>query len=195
VRPALALLLAACLLGGCSPFAGPTAPSGPSSTATPTSTSTSTSTAAAVARAQRTHEYSSGPPPAQHGAPQQSPTAAIRTFAAAYINWNAGTVAADMRLLAAASVDQARSAMQLAAAHVAQDYELARGGIANAGTVEAIAPLAGGKDQYVVVTRERTTATSDTAYAGLGAAWHLTVATVSRVAPRLWVLSGWQPES
>ena len=33
--------------------------------------------------------------------------------------------------------------MQLAAAQTANDYELRRGGIANGGSVEAVAPLAG----------------------------------------------------
>ena len=33
--------------------------------------------------------------------------------------------------------------MALAAAQTAGDYELQRGGIANSGTVEAVAPLAG----------------------------------------------------
>jgi hypothetical protein len=84
--------------------------------------------------------------------------------------------------------------MQLAAANTARDYELRRGGIANSGTVEAIAPRSGSRDEYVVVTQERTTATNTTAYQGLRPAWHVTVATVTRVGPG-WVLSGWQPES
>jgi hypothetical protein len=116
-------------------------------------------------------------------------------FATAYINWDAQTVATDMRVLAAVSIGQARAAMQLAAANTAGDYELRRGGIANSGMVEAIAALAGGQDQYVVVTRERTTATNSTAYQGLRPAWHVTLATVSRDRTGQWVLSGWQPQS
>ena len=100
-----------------------------------------------------------------------------------------------MRALAAQSVGQARSAMQLAAAGTAGDYELQRGGVANQGTVEAVAPLAGRRDQYVVVTLEATTATNTTAYEGLLPAWHVTLATVAEQAPGQWVLSGWQPES
>ena len=102
----------------------------------------------AVGQAQATHEYASPPPP--------PPTAirATRAFVTAYINWNAQTVSADMRTLAGASVGQARAAMTLAAAQTAGDYELERGGIANSGQVEAVAPLSGHRDEYVVVTRE-----------------------------------------
>jgi sarcosine oxidase gamma subunit len=100
-----------------------------------------------------------------------------------------------MRQLAAGSVGQARSAMQLAAAQTANDYELQRGGIANHGTVEAVAPLRGSGDRYVVVTRETTTAALSSAYQGLRPAWHVAVATVSALGPGRWVVSGWQPES
>jgi len=152
--------------------------------------------AAKLAQAQATHEYPSGPAPAQSAADRSSTAlAAVREFATAYINWNAQTVAADLRSLAAQSVGQARSAMQLAAAQTAGDYELQRGGIANSGTVEAIAPLTGHADQYVVVTREATTATNTTAYAGLLPAWHLAIATVVRMASGGWALTGWQPEN
>jgi hypothetical protein len=100
-----------------------------------------------------------------------------------------------MSVLARASIGQARSAMALAAAQTAGDYELQRGGVSNQGTVEAVAPLAGHRDEYVVVTRELTTATNTTVYQGLQPAWHVTVATVTQLAPGRWVLSGWQPES
>jgi len=120
---------------------------------------------------------------------------AIRRFATAYINWNAQTIAADMRALAAESIGQARSAAQLAAADTAQDYELRNAGIANSGTVEAIAPLSSQRDRYAVVTLERTTATNTTSYQGLRPAWHVALATVTELAPGRWVLSGWQPES
>jgi hypothetical protein len=120
---------------------------------------------------------------------------AIREFATAYINWNAATVAARMRVLAAQSVGQARSAMALAAAQTAGDYELQQGGIANSGTVEAVAPLFGRPRQYVVATRETTTSADTDAYQGLRPAWHLTLATVTRLASGQWVLSGWQPEN
>ncbi|MHB8657043.1 MAG: hypothetical protein ACYC91_03670 [Solirubrobacteraceae bacterium] len=119
---------------------------------------------------------------------------ALRAFATNYINWTAATVTEQLRALAAASVGQARSAMELAASGTAGDYELRHGQIANRGTVEAIAPLTG-QGRYAVITRERTTAAASDAYQGLRPAWHVTVATVVRLASGGWVVSGWQPES
>jgi hypothetical protein len=84
--------------------------------------------------------------------------------------------------------------MSLAAAETAHDYELHRGGIANSGVVEAVAPVRDAANQYAVVTRERTTATNTSAYRGLQPAWHVSLATVTRVSGGLWVLSAWQPE-
>jgi hypothetical protein len=121
--------------------------------------------------------------------------AAIRNFAAAYINWNAQTVSGDMTTLAARSVGQARSALQLAAAQTAGDYELKRGGVANHGTVEVVAPLPSGHEQYVVVTRETTTATNTNLYQGLRPAWHVAIATVREIRQGVWALSSWRPES
>jgi hypothetical protein len=150
----------------------------------------------AVARADATHEYRSKPPPPQT-ATGAAPTAiqAIRAFVTAYINWTAPTVSADMRSLAERSTGQARAAMTLAAAETAGDYELRRGGIANTGVVEAVAPLSGHRDQYVVVTRESTNATNTTVYQGLGPAWHVALATVQQLPGGGWALSDWQPET
>jgi hypothetical protein len=148
------------------------------------------------AQAQATHEYPSPPPPRQTAADATSTAAqAIRSFATAYINWTAQTVARDMASLAAQSVGQARSAMALAAVETADDYELQQGGIANHGTVEAVAPLLGQPNRYVVVTLESTSATNTTAYRGLRPAWHLALAIVTEQAPGQWVVSGWQPVS
>jgi hypothetical protein len=145
--------------------------------------------------ARTTHEYPSPRPPRESvSARSVSATRAVRAFATAYINWSADTVAADMRALAGRSVGQARSALELAAAQTASDYELQRGGIANSGTVETVAPLPGASRRYVVVTRESTTATNTTAYDGLRAAWHVALATVTRVRDG-WVVSGWAPQS
>jgi hypothetical protein len=149
-----------------------------------------------LARAEATHEYPSPPPPPETAAGATSTAAqAVRAFATAYINWTAQTVAGDMASLAAHSVGQARSAMTLAAAETADDYELQRGGIANQGTVQAVAPRPGKPDQFVVVTLESTSATNTTAYRGLRPAWHVALATVTEQAPGQWVLSGWQPET
>jgi hypothetical protein len=179
---AVCSIAATVALAGCAPLAVPRPPQPRDSR---------------LAQAQATHEYPSPAPPPEsaHGS---SPSAipAIRSFAAAYINWTAQTVSADMQSLAAQSVGQARSALELVAAQTADDYELRRGGIANSGSVEAVAPVFGHRDQYVVVTRERTTATNTTLYQGLRPAWHLALATVVQLAPgERWVLTGWQPES
>jgi hypothetical protein len=155
-----------------------------------------TATERAVRQAEHTHEYPSPPSPSERakaGAP--SPVAAIRAFVTVYINWSFQTVAVQLRALAEQSVGQARAATALAAAQTANDYELTRGGVSNQGKVEAIAPLAEHPNQYVVVTRELTTATDTTVYQGLRPAWHLALATVSRLGDGRWVLSGWQPET
>jgi hypothetical protein len=176
-----AWLLACALLGGCSLGA-------PGAQTTPPSSQ--------VAQAETAHEYPSPPPPRETATGDgPAPIAAIESFASQYINWQADTIVAQLRSLAAQSVGQARSAMQLAAAQTEQDYELRRGGVANSGKVEAVALLAGRRDQYVVVTREQTTATATTAYAGLRPAWHVSVATVVQLTPGRWVISRWQPET
>jgi hypothetical protein len=100
-----------------------------------------------------------------------------------------------MLALARRSVGQARSAMELAAAQTASDYELQRGGIANRGVVEAVSPLRAGQGRWVVVTEEQTTATATNAYQGLQPAWHITVVTVTEPTAGRWVISGWQPEN
>ncbi|MGH2927139.1 MAG: hypothetical protein ACRDL8_02940, partial [Solirubrobacteraceae bacterium] len=110
-------------------------------------------------------------------------------------NWTAATVSQRLQALADVSVGQARSAMELAAGETARDYELRHGGIANQGVVEAVAPVRGSADRYAVVTRERTTASNSSAYRGLRPAWHVSLATVTRIRGGLWVLSAWQPEN
>jgi len=150
---------------------------------------------AAVARAQRTHELPTPAPAQTAPGGWRTPVQAVQVFTDVYINWTAATVATHLRLLAEASIGQARSAMTLAAGQVGRDSDLQRGGIANSGTVEAIAPVTGEHNVYAVVTRERTTATNTTAYRGLVPAWHVTLATVVEVYGHLWTLSGWQPES
>jgi hypothetical protein len=149
----------------------------------------------AAQQTQTTNEVPSPAPPQAAAATAPTAAAAVRRFAGAYINWTAQTVAADMRTLAAESVGQARSVMQLAAAQTAGDYELQQGGIANSGAVEAVSLLPGSRTRYVVVTRERTTAKSSSAYQGLRPAWHVAIATVVATSAGGWALSGWQPQS
>jgi hypothetical protein len=176
-------MLACLALSGCARLAPPP--------------STTTTTGSSLDVAQATHEYQAASRPPRERAAGGRPTAAaaILAFASAYINWTAATVARDMLALATESVGQARSATELAAAQVSSDYELRRGGIANSGTVEAVAPLAGRGCRYAVVTRERTTATNTDAYVGLAPAWHVAVASAEQLAPGRWVVSGWQPEN
>ena len=197
ILPAIGCLLAVACLAACSALKfNPGALPVPSSTTSPAPKGRAGSTAAAkLIQAQRTHEY---PAPGQAQTVQGAaagPLQALQAFAAAYVNWSADTVSATMRALAASSVGQARSEMALAAGQTAQDYELRRGGIANSGAVEAIAPVVGRSDEYAVITRERTTATATTAYTGLRPAWHLTLATVTELAAGQWVVSDWQPEN
>jgi len=201
VAPALLAALAGLALAGCG-LAGCGLGAGPASTGTATRTATGTATRAAaagaaakLARAQRTHEYPTPVPRQRVIGGWRSAVQAVQVFATTYINWSAGTVSPRLRALAEVSVGQARSAMSLAAAQTAHDYELQRGGIANSGVVEAIAPVLDQPDQYAVVTRETTTATRTTAYQGLTPAWHVALATVTRVQGGLWVLSAWQPEN
>lgn len=144
---------------------------------------------------QTTNEVPSPAPPQVAVAAAPTAVAAIRHFADAYINWTPQTVAADMRALADESVGQARSAMQLAAAQTAGDYELQHGGIANSGSVEAVSLLPGARTRYVVVTRETTTATSTDTYQGLAPAWHVAIATVVQTPAGRWAVATWQPQS
>jgi hypothetical protein len=185
--------IAAAVVAGCgtSASAGPR----PASAARTAATATAARIRATVARAQRTHEIPT-PAPAQTAlGGWRSPVQAVQVFAQEYINWTAATVAAHLRVLAQAGVGQARSAMTLAAAQVSHDSSLTLGGIANSGTVEAIAPVTGERNVYAVVTRERTTATNTSAYQGLRPGWHVTLATVTEVDGWLWTISGWQPEN
>lgn len=150
----------------------------------------------AIALAQARHQYPAPPPPPERAAAASSTAAsAVRDFASAYINWEAGTVSSDLRRLAQRSIGEARAAMELAAAQTASDYELRADGIANHGEVEAVARLPGHPDEYVVVTREQTTATGTSAYEGLAPAWHVALASVAELGPGAYAVSAWQPQS
>ncbi|MGI8428129.1 MAG: hypothetical protein ACR2OB_02240 [Solirubrobacteraceae bacterium] len=197
-RAVIGLASACAALAGCAatastPHPPTTSTPHPATASTPHPPTTKTSP---LAQAQASHEYRSSAPPAEAVAGGASTAEqAIRAFADAYVNWSAPTVSAQMRALAARSVGQARSAVSLAATQTAQDYELQRGGIANRGTVEAVVPLHGARNRYLVVTRERTSATNTTVYQGLRPAWHVALATVTELSPGRWVLNAWQPES
>lgn len=193
-----AAVVAVVMVTGCGlPFAGR---SGAASRASTVSSAAGTGTAASqvratVARAQHTHEIPTPAPAEKVLGGWRSPVQAVQVYAEWYINWTAATVAMHLRTLAGLGMGQARSTMTLAAAQVGKDSALKLGGIANSGTVEAIAPVTGEPDVYAVVTRERTTATNTSAYQGLRPAWHVTLATVTEVFGHLWTISGWQPEN
>jgi hypothetical protein len=195
VRAALTSLVLALLAGGCA-----LAPSGArqsgttAAAAAPTNSPSATARQSAPAVNAGTHEVPTpGPRPTVAGG-WRSPAQAVQGFASYYVNWNYRTVSLHLRALAEVSVGQARSMLSTAAGQVGRDYELRRGQIANRGVVEAIAPVRGHGNEYAVVTRERTTAANTNAYQGLAPAWHVAVATVTRVRG-LWVLSAWQPQS
>jgi hypothetical protein len=198
---ALTAAASALVLGGCGlPFGRASAPARPSTVTTSRGAAAAVTPAArrlraTVARARRTHEIPTPAPPQRAPGGWRSPVQAVQVFAQAYINWTADTVAAHLRVLSQAAIGQARSAMTLAAGQVGRDSSLRLGGIANSGTVEAIAPVTGERNVYAVVTRERTTATNTSAYQGLRPAWHVTLATVTEVDGWLWTISGWEPEN
>lgn len=189
MRSVAALSLVCVLSAGCG-IAAPASTRGGSTVGSrPVRTKSPSANPAAAAPA--------GHRPARQPNPYDSPLAAeaLIAFATEYINWNAHTVAADMRLLASQSIGQAHAAMELAAGEVGRDYELQRGGIANSGRVEGVSPLNEPGGEWVIVTRERTTATASTAYQGLGPEWHVTVARAVELAPGRWAVSLWQPEN
>jgi hypothetical protein len=126
---------------------------------------------------------------------ERSAAQAVVDFATLYINWTAGSLDRQLTDLALASVGQARSEMELTAAQTRADAQLHAAGIENSGVVEAVSPLPGAGEQWVVVTQERTTASNSGAFAGLAPAWHVTIATVTVLASGRSVVSGWQPES
>lgn len=193
---AVALVLAGCALtpGTARRSASPSTALVPSTTAKTSTIASPSVPAAPSAAAQRTHELPTPAPAPTVAGGWRSPAEAVQEFATAYVNWNYRTVSPHLRALSEVSVGQARSMLAMAAAEVGRDGELRRGRIANSGVVEAIGPVRGRNGQYAVVTRERTTAANTNAYQGLAPAWHVALATVTRVRG-LWVLSAWQPES
>lgn len=187
----VAVLVATALAGGCAGFGRAEDHSTTGAARTP-----ATSSAPAVVQgAQRTHEVPTPASPERVSHPAAGGAAAVTAFAQRFINWSPRTVSGVMNDLAQSSVGQARSAMALAAAQVAGTDGIAQNGISNSGTVESVAPLRGAAGRFVVVTRERTTATLTGAYDGLRPAWHVTVATVAELPGGGWVVSGWQPEN
>ncbi len=127
------------------------------------------------------------------GAAAPSPRAALRRYALAYTNWQAGTLVAHERQLAALAVGPARLAALQTAAALGGAGELVAHQVQNTGAVLAIAPGQGSaRGRWVVVTQEQTIGTG--AYAGLPSSLHVTLA---RIIPAGggWVVWGWWPGS
>jgi hypothetical protein len=129
-------------------------------------------------------------PAASAGA--SSPEAALRRYALAYTNWQAGTLVAHERRLAALTVGPARlTALQTAAAR-GDAGELAAHRVQNTGTVLSIAPGQGAaRGRWVIVTREQTAGTG--AYAGVPLSLHVTLARVLGLGGG-WVVDEWAPQ-
>lgn len=126
-------------------------------------------------------------------APAASAAAAVERFARLYINWTYLSLSADEARLAASAVGEARTAEEQARAQSARDTPLRRAHIYNSGTVLSVSRAIGGAaGEWVIVTREQTG--GDREYAGLRAAFHVTLATVQAV-PGGWAVAAWRPRS
>ena len=123
---------------------------------------------------------------------QSTPQGAIAQFALLYINWDWRTLSSNQRRLATISVGSARLAEQQAAAASGADSEIARARIYNRGQIIAIARSRTDRSQWVIVTREQTGGNSQ--YDGLGAADHITLATLARLAGG-YAISQWLPQN
>jgi hypothetical protein len=123
---------------------------------------------------------------------QPTPTKAITAFTELYVNWTYQTLTAHQRILAAIAVGPARLAEQQAAASSEADTTIARGHIYNTGQVISIAPDASRPGTWVLVTYEQTGGSTE--YAGLPAAYHVTLAQLARVAGG-YSISQWLPQN
>jgi hypothetical protein len=122
---------------------------------------------------------------------QSTPAKAIAAFAQLYVNWTYRTLTANQRTLAAMSVGAARLSERRAAASSQADTTITSGHIFNQGQIVSIAPDLPRPNTWVIVTREQTG--GNTQYAGLPAAYHVTLAQLAKV-PGGYVISLWLPQ-
>ncbi len=123
---------------------------------------------------------------------QSTASRAAAAFATLYVNWTYRTLVAHQRTLAAMAVGAARLSERQAAASAQHDTTIARGHIYNRGQVVDVAPDALRAGWWAIVTREQTGGNSQ--YEGLPAAYHVTIAQLTRV-PGGYAVEQWLPQS
>jgi hypothetical protein len=173
------LLLAAVGLGGCT---NPDAPSAVQSTKSDSSPQNPGEPPAPPA-----------PSPATQAPAGVQPTPAktIAAFAELYVNWTYRTLTSNQRTLATMAVGAARLSERQAVASSEADTTIARGHIFNKGQIVSIAPDLARASTWVIVTREQTGGSAE--YAGLQAAYHVTLAQLATV-PGGYAVSQWLPQ-
>ena len=175
-------LLAAVALAGCS---NPDAPR---------ATEPAAATSKAAAPGSPGEPRAAAPPTPASQAPataQPTPQATLEAFAERYINWSYRTLSVQQRALAAMSVGAARLAEQQAAASAQSDSTIRRARVYNSGQVVSVAREITQPNRWVIVTREQTG--GDSEYAGLQAAYHVTLAQLESV-PGGYAVSQWLPQ-
>jgi hypothetical protein len=175
----LGLLLAVAAVAGCH---------NPDATPTPPTTEASSP--------QSPGELPAPPPPssaAQSPAEvQPTPAKALEAFARLYVNWTYRTLTSNQRRLAAMAVGPARLAERQAATASQADTTITRGHIHNTGQLVSVAHDLSHAATWVIVTREQTGGSSE--YAGLQAAYHVTLAKLASV-PGGYAVQAWLPQT
>jgi hypothetical protein len=123
---------------------------------------------------------------------KRTPTEALESFAARYVNWSYRDISANQRTLAAMSVGAARTAELQAAAASTSDSTIRTARIANHGSVLSVAREQGHAGVWVIVTHESTSGAGD--YEGLPSSYHVTIARLQSV-PGGYAVSEWLPQS
>jgi hypothetical protein len=173
------VLLAALALAGCSNPDAPTTPQNTTPSTSPQNPGEPPAPAPSSPAAQAPADV------------QATPAKAIAVFAELYVNWTYQNLTAHQRMLAAMAVGPARLAERQAAASSEADTTITRGHIYNTGQVVSIAPDATRAGTWVLVTHEQTGGSTE--YAGLPAAYHVTLAQLAQV-PGGFSISQWLPQ-